>query len=243
MVLTADGSLLMRHATAAFEELQSGLEQISAQRSGLLRLHCAPSFAIQVLSPRLPAFLEQNPGVEVKIAASAGAAKFPEGAFDADIVYGASPRDDLVTLPLGEEIVVPLCTPAIANQIHTVRDLAHMTLIRSDLKRVQWTEWLSLNGFSFTAVPGMSFDRSFLAIAAASNGLGVALESTRLAEPELTAGRLVIPLAGAFRPYRYVGHFLCFPRSGGNRRVVNRFAEWLVGEFSLDPVLDPRAPA
>jgi len=44
--LTSDGSLLMRHATAAFEELRIGLEQVASIRSGLLRLHCAPTFAI-----------------------------------------------------------------------------------------------------------------------------------------------------------------------------------------------------
>jgi len=41
---------------------------------------------------------------------------------------------------------------------------------------------------------------------AAGEGLGVALESTRLAERELASGRLVRPLAGLAEDVRYVGH-------------------------------------
>lgn len=43
---------------------------------------------------------------------------------------------------------------------------------------------------------GPRFDRSFLAIAAAMDGLGVALESLLLAERELASGWLVRPLLG-----------------------------------------------
>ena len=51
----------------------------------------------------------------------------------------------------------------------------------------------------------MRFDRSFLAIATAAEGLGAALESTLLAERELASGRLVAPLAGRANDIRYVG--------------------------------------
>ena len=40
----------------------------------------------------------------------------------------------------------------------------------------------------------MRFDRSFMVIATAANGLGVALESTRLAQREIAEGRLSVPL-------------------------------------------------
>lgn len=233
--LTPDGEILMRHASAAFEEIRVGLDLVSAQRAELLRLHCAPSFAIQFLSPRLPKFLARNPGIEVKIAASAGAARFADGTFDADIHYGPPIGEDIIAVPLGEEVVTPLCTPEMAREITSVADLRQMTLIRSDLKRLQWPEWFALQGARFGATPGMSFDRSFLAIAAASNGLGIALESTRLAQPELESGRLVAPLPGRLREYRYVGHHLCYPKSGTNRRLVTRFLQWLLDEITAAP--------
>jgi LysR family glycine cleavage system transcriptional activator len=230
--LTSDGSMLMRHTTAAFEELRIGLEQVASIRSGLLRLHCAPTFAIQVLSPRLPRFLAENPGLEVKIAASTEYARFSDGEFDADIVYGRPKEEGITILPIGEETIRPLCSPEVACGIKTASDLRSVALIRSDLKRVQWADWFDANDLDSVPKPHMSFDRSFMAIAAAANGLGVALESHWLAEPEMRSGRLVAPLQGLAKDISYEGHFLCHPKSGERRQLVRRLSEWLERELA-----------
>lgn len=229
--LTSDGEILMRHATLAFDELRRGIELVSSHRSSLLRLHSAPSFAAQVLSPRLPGFLAANPGIEVRIAASTEYVRFTDEAFDADVVYGQPRGDDLVIVPLGLETITPLCAPELARRIAEPADLARHVLIRSDTKQVRWTDWWAANGLTGQPTHGMSFDRSFLAIAAAADGLGVALESTRLAARELANGRLVAPFAGRGGDIRYVGHHLAYPRSGPQRRLARRFAEWLLGEL------------
>lgn len=230
--LTNDGELLMQHASRAFEELRTGLELVSSVRSGLLRLHCAPSFATQVLSPRLPRFRAENPDIEVKIAASTDYARFGDGEFDADIVYGMPVGEDLKVVPLGEETVTPLCTPNFARQVSAPADLLGMTMIRSDLKRIQWSAWFEANDIKAAPQPGMSFDRSFMAIAAAANGLGFALESVRLAQPELDAGRLIAPFLETARNISYVGHHLAYPNGGSGRQLVRRFADWLLSELS-----------
>ena len=80
----------------------------------------------------------------------------------------------------------------------------------------------------------MRFDRSFLAIAAAADGLGVALESTRLAERELASGRLVRPLAGRAEDARYIAHNLVFPRTASRRHTLRLFARWLTAELGLE---------
>ena len=77
----------------------------------------------------------------------------------------------------------------------------------------------------------MRFDRSFLAIAAAADGLGVALESTRLAERELASGRVVAPLLEGAENVRYVGHHLVYPPAAQRRRTVQVFAAWLCAEL------------
>ncbi|KQT83839.1 LysR substrate-binding domain-containing protein [Aurantimonas sp. Leaf443] len=240
--LTGDGETLMRRASSAFDELRRGIELVSSHRARLLRLHSAPSFAAQILSPRLPEFLAANPGIEVRLAASTEYVRFTDGEFDADIVYGTPRGDDLVTVPLGYEVVTPLCTPAMAATIREPADLQAHVLIRSDTKQVRWPDWYAANGLSATPVHSMSFDRSFLAIAAAADGLGVALESTRLAQRELESGRLVAPLAGRAQDIRYIGHVLAYPRSGSQRRLARRFAEWLAGELGQPLPPDDDAP-
>ena len=233
--LSPDGETLMRHVGVAFEQLRLGVESVTHRGSQLLRLHSAPSFAAQCLAPRLARFLAANADIGVQLAANTDYPTFGSDEFDAGIVYGPVRGEGLETVSLGEETVTPLCSPQLGTRLRTPEDLFRLVLIQSDRKQVRWPDWLSENGLA--APPGgsgMRFDRSFLAIAAAADGLGVALESTRLAERELASGRLVAPLIGSTRNIRYVGHHLVYPRAGSKRRTVRVFAEWLVAALG-DP--------
>jgi len=108
-------------------------------------------------------------------------------------------------------------------------------LIQSDLKRVRWSDWFKANGKEPLIPHGARFDRSFLAIAVACAGLGIALESTRLAEREIETGRIVAPLAGRAKDVEYIGHYLVFPYADRQRRAVRIFTEWLLNELGLPP--------
>ena len=230
--LSADGEQFMRHVGNAFEELRRGVEAVNNRGPQLLRLHSAPSFAAQWLSPRLPGFLAAHPDIGVRLAANTDYTPFSADEFDADIIYGKPRGEGLIAMPLGEETITPLCAPAMAALIGTPQDLMALVLIQSDRKQVRWPEWFAENELPPpTHQSGMRFDRSFLAIAAAADGLGVALESTLLAERELAAGRLVAPLIEGARNIRYVGHYLVHPQAGVRRRTVMRFARWLAAEL------------
>jgi DNA-binding transcriptional LysR family regulator len=231
--LSSEGEALMRHVGRAFEELRRGLELVSTRGPQLLRLHSAPSFATQWLSPRLSRFLRDHPGIEVRLAAGTDYTRFLNDEFDADIVYGAPRQEGLVVVPLGEETVTPLCTPELARSIKAPMDLFDQVLIESEAKQVRWSDWFSRNGLPTPRPQGVRFDRSFLAIAAAADGLGIALESVRLAEREIASGRLVRPLAGRCEDVRYVGHHLVFPRSARQRQSLRLFTKWLGAELGL----------
>ncbi|HEV7259161.1 MAG TPA: LysR substrate-binding domain-containing protein [Bosea sp. (in: a-proteobacteria)] len=233
VALTINGETLMHHVRNAFDELRRGLESISAQGPQLLRVHSAPSFAAAWLTPRLPVFLAQHPGIELRLAAGTDYTRFTSDDFDVDIVYGPVRGDGLATIDLPQETVTPLCTPALADTIATPADLLRANLIHSDNKQVRWNHWFQVNGMSAPAPQGIRFDRSFLALAAASDGLGVALESTMLAEREILAGRRVAPLAGLARDVRYVGHRIVLPSFNQQRRIVRSFVEWLQGSFEV----------
>jgi len=230
--LTPAGENLMRHAGAAFDNLRRGMEEVAGRGPQLLRVHCAPSFAAQWLAPRLAQFLAAQPKLEVRLAASTEYARFSNDDFDVDVVYGQPRGEGIEIIPLGEETVTPLCTLDVAKRIRKPKDLFGQVLIRSEVKQVQWHQWFTANGLESPAIHGMRFDRSFLAIAMASSGLGVTLESTRLAEREIATGKLVAPLEGRSVDVRYVGHYLVFPRASRQRRAVCAFAEWITSELS-----------
>ncbi len=188
MRLNSDGTALMRHVGPAFDDLRRGMALVSTRGPKVLRVHSAPSFAAQWLTPRLPGFLSTHPDIETRLSAGTDYTRFANDEFDVDIVYGRPNQDGVIVLPLGEETVTPLCIPKLASLIRRPEDLLRHALIDSDNKKVRWPDWFALNGMTAMAPHGMRFDRNFLAISAAVYGLGIAIESTRLAEREIQAG-------------------------------------------------------
>lgn len=231
--LSSDGASLMRHVGPAFEDLRRGVDQVSMRGPKVLRVHSAPSFAAQWLTPRLPRFLATHADIEIRLSASVDYTRFTNDEFDVDIVYGRPTQEGLIELPLGEEIVTPLCSPKYASLIRRPEDLLHHALIDSDNKRVRWPDWFAANGMSAPAPHGMRFDRSFLAISAAVNGLGIALESTRLAEKEISDGSLIPILSGHSNDVRYIGHFMVLPMLALRRLPLQLFRDWITRELKL----------
>ncbi len=241
--LTVAGETLIGYVERGFAELRLGLAGVAAQRSEapVLRLHCAPSFAAQWLVPRLPRLLAQREGLEVRIAAGTDYPRFLNNEFDADILYGRPAADFYGTpghegvdvMPLCMERITPLCSPQLAERIATPQDLLSQRLIDSENKKIRWRDWFRANGLSAPPPSGSRFDRSFIAISAAGDGLGIALESTLLAERELQTRRLVCPLRGKWEDITYFGHFLAFPRQQLRQRPFRLFLDWIRQELDL----------
>jgi len=231
--LTPEGEALFMHVKRGFEDLRHGMEMVAVRGPTVLRLHSAPSFAAQWLVPRLARFLADHPQIDLRLAANTNYARFEADEFDLDIVYGKPKAEGLVVVGLGQELLTPLCSPAMAARIQSPADIGRQRLIQSESKQIRWPSWFEANGLPVGASQGARFDRSFLAIAAAADGLGVALESTRLAERELNSGRLVRPLAGRETEIRYTGHYLAYSSAARERHTIGVFREWLLAELGI----------
>jgi LysR family transcriptional regulator, glycine cleavage system transcriptional activator len=234
--LTERGEAFYTHVRLAFDQLRLGIDETSLRMRKVFRLHAAPSFAAGWLSPRLPKLLALHPDIEVRLSAGTDYSNFASNDFDADIVYGPVRATNVTMVPIAEETVAPMCAPAIAASITSPADLRRHVLIQSDTKMVRWSHWFEKNGLSDLALHGIRFDRSFLAIAAAADGLGVALESTLLAERDLASGRLVMPLAGVAQDITYVGHSFVFPKLAKPNKLVAVFSGWLKAEIDARTV-------
>jgi DNA-binding transcriptional LysR family regulator len=106
------------------------------------------------------------------------------------------------------------------------------SLIRSDLKRIQWIDWFEANTLDPPPAPSMSFDRSFLALDAAVNGVGIAIESCVLARKELESGQLVKAFPAKPGPPTTLDTISPTrnPAASGAWRVF--FADWLINDTS-----------
>jgi LysR family glycine cleavage system transcriptional activator len=154
---------------------------------------------------------------------------------DVSISYGA-PRDQpgVVTHALGTERIVPLCAPTLLRAgMDASALIACLPLIDSQLSRVTWSDWFGLNGLTMPDVQRTSFDRAALAISAAVDEMGVALESTRLAERELSRGELVELGGDTFAPLARETHFVSYRANESHVPKVKAFRTWLWAEAGL----------
>lgn len=229
---TPGGDMLLHHVARAFADLQRGLESVCVAGPQSLRLHCAPSFAGQWLMPRLSGFFADNPGLDLRLSADPHYPAFPSDVFDADIVYGEPRQPGLTVIPLGTEEITPLCAPSMRARITAPTDLRALILIESEHNRLRWPHWFEANGTISPTPKGPRFDRSSLSLAAAADGIGVALESVRLAERELRDGRLIQPLSGRSRSLFQIGHRLVFPAGADQKPTLTRFKSWLLTELA-----------
>jgi LysR family glycine cleavage system transcriptional activator len=232
---TLEGRQLLTRLTPIFDELEAACAALrpGSEAAQALALHCAPSFAAKWLGPRLPSFMARHPEISIRITASADPIDLARrGEIDVAIAYGTKPaQPGVVAEPLGTELVTALIAPALdAASDFSGPDLPEdLTLIDSAVSPVRWDEWLALNGLTGPeAAARPSFDRAAMAIAAAAQGLGAVLESTRLAAEELARQELVEMGGGRFRGMERELHFLSYRATQRNVAKIAAFRSWLL---------------
>lgn len=238
MVMTPDGEQLHASLATGFAIIRDACEDLSPV-SGVqdLHVHCTPSFASKWLGPRLPEFFKKYPAINLRMSSDAEPLDLTrQKQVDVGIAYGKRPQRSGVTVQaLGREEVAALCSPefASANASPAPKDFTNIVQIESSLSPLKWTDWLSTNDLPAHDVPrGPSFDRGSLSLAAAAQGLGLALETTRFAEAELEAGDLVRFCHEQFRSLEREMHFLCFRTRDKDAKHIRRFRDWILAEAS-----------
>jgi len=236
--LTADGERLLTQLTGAFDAIEAAcaeLRPVARQRS--LVVHCSPSFASKWLGPRLKDFVKKHPAVNIRLLSDADQIDLLRNEeIDVAIFYGhAEERSGIIVEPLGEEDIAAFCTPAVAAE-YDPKDrgsLDALTLIESSISPVRWRDWFAANNLPMPQPRGRpSFDRGALAVSAATQGLGVALESRRFALVELEKGELVELGGGCFRSLRQKMHFLLYRANQKNVGTITSFRNWLLNRMA-----------
>ena len=110
-----------------------------------------------------------------------------------------------------------------------------MRTVPDTRERPTWAEWLQAAGVTAVrADAGLHFSDSGLAIAAALDGLGVALVSKPLVATEVAAGRLVVPFGISLR--RRFAYYIVTPQAVAPRANVAAFRDWLLDEARRDAI-------
>lgn len=114
--LTETGSLLLRHAQIAINEAeiaQELIDQSRAEPSGLVRVSCPKLAADVLLSPCLPAFMAENPGIQVQLLANDN--RFDPVGDKIDIALRLRQRKDMsegmIARELGQSVRILVASP------------------------------------------------------------------------------------------------------------------------------------
>lgn len=230
--ISAAGELYLSRVGGALSAIASATEDLRQGVSNSLYVHSAPSIASLWLMSRLHAFASAYPDISLNLSAAHTPSDFELGQADIDLRYGVPNWPDLVVEPLFEERVVPLASPTFIQE-HRLKRPEHLLavkLIQSNVSVVQWTDWFA--AFSDARAPdrfAVRFDRAQMSLDAATQGLGVALESATIASRHI-AERKLRPVFGLEKAIKVRAHFAVYPARHAKRPPVEAFLAWIHGE-------------
>lgn len=227
--LSTAGERYLSRVGGALSAIAAATDDLRQGVSNSLYLHSAPSVASLWLMPRLQGFAQAYPDISLNLSAAHTHSDFALGQADIDIRYGVPQWPDLVVEPLFEERIIPLASPAFiqAYRLKRPEHLIDVPLIQSTVSVVQWPDWLAK--FTDKRAPdrlAVRFDRAQLSLDAATQGLGVALESATIAGGHI-AERKLRPVFGLDKAIKVKAHFAVYPARHAKRPPVEAFLTWL----------------
>lgn len=238
--LSHAGERYLERVAGALSAISAATEDLRQGVGNSLYVHSAPSIASLWLMPRLRGFAQAHPEISLNLSAAHTPSDFALGQADIDIRYGVPQWGDLVVEPLFEEAILPLASPDFIREhrLARVEQLLEVPLIQSNVSVVQWSDWLK--AYSDRHAPdrfALRFDRAQMSLDAATQGLGVALESAMNAGQHLADQRLR-PVFGPERAIKVKAHFAVYPARHARRPQVEAFLSWLHTEAArTDSVL------
>lgn len=194
--LLADVSAALSRLTSATGRLRS--PDVARRVSGIVRVNVLSSFALRWLLPRLSQFEDAYPSVEVRLSTTSRKLRYVGSAFDIGVRSGVEHESGVRSETLMPDRRLPVCSPEILRDrpVETARDLRRHVLLHSTTTRSAWPQWLAAAGASgLVPTRHLELDHVYLQLAAAVDGLGVALASMPMVEADIAAGRLVCPIA------------------------------------------------
>ncbi len=182
--------------------------------------------------PRLSAFQEAHPGIDVRITTSTSFVDFHRDNVDAGIRYGRGQWPGVRAEWLMADEMFPVCSPSLSNgnkPLKCPEDLRdHVLLHTSNVYTDDWRLWLTAAGLpaDLPKQPGVTFDLIFMTVQAAIDGIGVAMGRTSYVQDDIAKGRLVVPFKITLPTD--AGFSLVSPQGRADSPKLSAFRQWLL---------------
>jgi LysR family glycine cleavage system transcriptional activator len=217
---------------AAFNDLRLATDRLLRKDDNrVLTVSTLASLAAKWLLPRLSAFQEAHPGIDVRITTSSSLVDFHRDNVDAAIRYGRGQWQGVRADWLMADELFPVCSPALLQAIKPLKcpeDLRdHVLLHTSNIYSDDWRLWLTAAGLpaDLSKQPGVTFDLIFVTIQAAIDGIGVAMGRTSYVQDDISKGRLLVPFKIALPTD--AGFYLVSPQGRTDSPKLAAFRQWL----------------
>lgn len=233
--LTQDGMVYYERAKdllSNLDELDGLFQHDPASISGRLRVDMPATMASHFLIPRLPAFLQQYPGIELELSSSDRQVDVFREGFDCVVRVGALKDSGLIVRPLGKLSIINCASPDYLSRFgypETLDDLADHALIHYAANlgtRPSGFEVFTDNGIRWIKTGGvLTVNSTETYQAACLAGLGIIQAPRTGAREALRSGKLVEILPQYRAEPMPVS--LLYPHRRNLSRRVHLFMEWL----------------
>ncbi|HFZ8994678.1 TPA: LysR substrate-binding domain-containing protein [Citrobacter freundii] len=233
--LTADGTAYYARAKdllSNLTELDGMFHHGTASISGKLRVDIPAGLATSLVIPHLPAFLQQNPGIELEISSSGRPVDLVREDFDCVMRTGAINDTTLIARPLGKLTVINCASPHYLTRFgypESPDDLASHALVhyaaRSDTRGFvvaseDGEQWIKTGS-------ALTVNSSETWLAACHAGLGI-IQTPRVTVHDALRSGALVEVLPQYRAAPLPVILLYPPRRNLSRRV-HLFIEWLSG--------------
>ena len=240
LLLSDAGQVALPSVTEGLDQLAEGYRAMRRQEeTGVLTVSVAPSLGAKWLVPRLEGFREKYPEFDIRIDATDRVIDFQRGDVDLALRYGSGTYEGLTVHCLMSELAAPVCSPALLEGKHPLRepaDLRRHRLLHSQWRlqhafAPNWRMWLRATGLTdIDPESGPRFSEDNLVVQAAIAGQGVALVGHAVAAADLRAGLLVHPFGTATGENSDYCYYVVYPEGGAARPKVRAFTDWVLKE-------------
>jgi DNA-binding transcriptional LysR family regulator len=221
---------------ADLEEAEQVVAASAARPRGTLKLTCGVDFGVRHVAPLVGAFAARHPEVRFDVQLSDRFVDLVEEGFDLAIRIGESPTQNLIARKLGETRLVPCAAPLYLREHgapDAPADLArHACLTYEYLTpRGVWRFRDRAGKEHAVRVAGpVHANNGEMIVAAAVEGIGIAMEPDFVTEGELAAGRLVRILPGYAAPTTNI--YAVYPTRRHLSAKVRAFVDFLAERFA-----------
>lgn len=223
--LTADGEQLAEALGEGFGSIQRGLEALRAGEADRpVRVTLTPSFAAQWLMPRLKDFWRHHPDIGLSLHPDSKVVDLHRERMDIGIRYGNGDWPGLEVQYLTSARLVIAGTPSLIGGRGelAMADLADMDWVLSRT----WPEqdaYLRQLGLDPDTLSRTDVNSDELAIAAARQGLGLAVQTAALFEADVAEGRMRI----VHESREKLPAYFIVTLPGPKRAAARAFLKWL----------------